>query len=355
MQKYSDIAQHAGDTQIAAIQAAGTTQVGLVQAEGTAGVAAVGAQQTTSVAAVGSAGSTQTTNVTNAGSTAVTNVGNAQTTATSAITTQQTTSVAAVVTQENTSKAAVAAVGAAQIALVIAAVSAGNNRIKNPGFMVNQMGYVSGASITAATYAHDMWKAGAANSAYTFTASGNINIITITAGTIKQIVEGIDIDGGNHTLSWTGTAQCAINGAAAAVSPQTVNLSAGVDVTLEWGLGTMGHPILAGGSNVIPFISRPLTLEEQLCKRYYWKTHFSVAAIAPYFGGATSAWNYTIPTPVTMRGTPSIAFVGSPTTTGTFYVAPTVSYIAGFAKLVYQTQLQGNITIEADVTLDSRM
>jgi hypothetical protein len=115
----------------------------------------------------------------------------------------------------------------ATTAYVLAAVTGGTaaaipgaNNADNGGFAVNQRTYVSGTALAAGAYGHDRWKAGAGGGTYTFAApSGPSNSITITAGTLQQVIEGAALAGGTYTLSWTGTAQGRIGAGSYAASP----------------------------------------------------------------------------------------------------------------------------------------
>jgi hypothetical protein len=69
----------------------------------------------------------------------------------------------------------------------------GANLLINPDFRINQRGYASGGTIGGA-YAygmHDRWKSGASGGIYTFTQLASSTQITITAGSIVQVIEDI--------------------------------------------------------------------------------------------------------------------------------------------------------------------
>jgi hypothetical protein len=98
----------------------------------------------------------------------------------------------------------------------------GKNKIKNGGFRVNQLGYVSGTSIAVApgvlstNFAHDMWRNGTNPSNYTFTQSKGNTTVTIAAGSFITAVEDVDVQNTKYVLSWTGgaVARFGMNGAA---------------------------------------------------------------------------------------------------------------------------------------------
>jgi hypothetical protein len=196
------------------------------------------------------------------------------------------------------------------------------NRLIDAGFTINQRVYVSGTSLASGVYAHDRWKAGSGGCTYTFT-QGSLGVpitITITAGSLQQVIEGCNIpEGGTYTLSWSGTAQAKVNGGSYAASPITVTgLTAGNNCTVEFGTGTVTKPQFEVGSTATSFDYRPYGTEEQLCQRYFQKSYN--ASVAPatsslvgfliYTAWADSAGFFygTIPAKQTMRAAPTMTF-----------------------------------------------
>lgn len=146
------------------------------------------------------------------------------------------------------------------------------NRIIDGGFIINQRGYVSNTALSSGVYAHDRWKAGSGGCTYTFT-QGSLGVnttITITAGTLQQVIEGCNVpEGGTYTLSWTGTAQARINGGSYGASPLTVTgITAGANTTVEFATGTCGNVQFETGSFASGFAFRPYGTELALCQRY---------------------------------------------------------------------------------------
>ena len=147
------------------------------------------------------------------------------------------------------------------------------NRIIDGGFIINQRGYISGTSLSAGAYGHDRWKAGSSGCTYTFTqgALGVNTTITITAGTIVQVIEGCNLaEGGTYVLSWTGTAQGRLNGGTYG-SSGTVTVTgwtAGTNLNVEFNTGTLGNVQLVAGSAVSSYAYRPYGTELALCQRY---------------------------------------------------------------------------------------
>lgn len=157
------------------------------------------------------------------------------------------------------------------------------NRIIDGGFTINQRGYVSGTSLASGTYGHDRWKGGASAGTYTFTqgALGVNTTITITAGSIIQVIEGCNLpEGGTYVLSWTGTAQGRLNGGTYG-SSGTVTVTgwtAGTNLNVEFNTGTCGNVQLVAGSAVSSYSYRPYGTELMLCQRYYEKS-FNIGVV----------------------------------------------------------------------------
>jgi hypothetical protein len=198
------------------------------------------------------------------------------------------------------------------------------NRLIDAGFIINQRGYVSNTALSAGTYAHDRWKAGASGCTYTFT-QGSLGVpivITITAGSLQQIIEGCNMpDGGTFTLSWTGTAQGRVNGGGYSTSPLIVTgLTAGANCTVEFNTGTCSFPQLEVGTSATGFEYRQYGQELALCQRYYNVVNWNVVQVGQGYS--------TLVTPVTMRTGPTIAGGG---------VGFTVSIAGAYTNIVSQT------------------
>ena len=208
-------------------------------------------------------------------------------------------------------------VAAAGVALGINA----GNLIINGRFVINQRCYTSGSPRAAGAYAHDRWKAGSGGCTYTFAQLATSTQITIAAGTLLQIVEGANIDGGTYIVSWTGTAQARVyQGAGSGAygkSPLTVtNLSAGSNTTIEFGMGTLASVQMQAGGVASPIAPRLVGQELALCQRYYERSYASGVAsgTGSYQVGYHSALigNYanvamTIPFQVSKRAVPTVS------------------------------------------------
>ena len=190
------------------------------------------------------------------------------------------------------------------------------NRIIDGGFTINQRGYVSGTSLSSGSYGHDRWKGGASGGTYTFTqASAGVNTtITITAGSIIQVIEGANLpEGGTYVLSWTGTAQGKIGAGSFGASGITGTITAGTNTNIEFNTGTCGNVQLEVGSTATSFDYRPYGTELALCQRYY--QFFGGATNSMLFQGYRGSTSYSptdnLPFPVVMRASPTATQVGT--------------------------------------------
>ncbi len=192
----------------------------------------------------------------------------------------------------------------------LSGVGAGfRNRIINGSFSINQRSYLSGSPLSAGSYAHDRWKAGSAGCTYSFTQNLVDTAITITAGSLLQVIEAANMEGGTFTLSWTGTSTGKIAGGAVSSSPVTVSgLAAGANVTVEFLAGTLGQIQFEPGTIATPFERRPMGLELGLCQRYFqWMPICS----GVYLGSNVKLFS-AIPSFAQMRVTPTLALVSGP-------------------------------------------
>ena len=183
------------------------------------------------------------------------------------------------------------------------------NRIINGGLILNQRGYVSGTALASGAYGHDRFKGGASGGTYTFTqgALGVNTTITVTAGSLIQVIEGCNVaEGGTYVLSWTGTAQGKLNSGSYG-SSGTVTVTGwtpGTNLPVEFNTGTVGNIQLEKGSTATSFDYRPYGTELALCQRYfYWNGGSNDAA---FFNVNTDniAGSYTFKVP--MRTAPTV-------------------------------------------------
>lgn len=228
----------------------------------------------------------------------------------------------------------------------------GRNRLHNPGFTVNQRSYTSGTALAAAAYGHDRWKGGASGRTYTFTQSYPTTTITITAGSLQQVVEAIGVAAGNYVLSWTGTAQGRVNAGSYAASPVTAaGLPANTAITVEFNTGTVGSVQLEIGTQATPLDAggSPQQILAE-CQRFFFQ---AVSIINYGYGGASGNVGQYLFFPVAMRATPTIALSGqsyvnaSGLTAGNITSAGCLLYAVATATGNYYWV--GNMTASADL------
>lgn len=157
----------------------------------------------------------------------------------------------------------------ARVALGIGPVISNRNRLINGSFSVNQRGISGSVVLAAGVYGHDRWKAGAGGCSYTFAPLGNDFVLTITAGSLIQVIEGANVEGGPYAMSWFGTSTGKIGAGATGASGVTGTATAGANLNVEFGLGTLTRVQLEPGVTGTPFERRPIGLELSLSKRYY--------------------------------------------------------------------------------------
>jgi hypothetical protein len=201
------------------------------------------------------------------------------------------------------------------------------NTANNTGFSVNQRAYVSGAALAAGAFGHDRWKGGAGGGTYTFAQSpGPATTITITAGSLQQVVEGASLVGGNYMLSWTGTAQGRVGAGSYAVSPvSVVGIVAGANTTIEFNTGTVGQVKLEAGTVATAWA--PLLARDELanCLRFYQSVGATIRATT---AGASQA----LTGPVywqAMRAAPTATLAAAGTRGNVSSISVGAGYVSG--------------------------
>ena len=149
-------------------------------------------------------------------------------------------------------------------------ISGFRNRIHNGNFSINQRTVSGSVVLAAGAYGHDRWKAGAGGCTYTFATSLNVTTITISAGTLQQVIEGKNLESGTFKLSFSGTATARVDAGAYGVSGASVSGTAvgGTNQTVEFGTGTVSKVQYEFGTVVTTFEQRPYGIELALCQRY---------------------------------------------------------------------------------------
>jgi hypothetical protein len=231
-------------------------------------------------------------------------------------------------------------------------ITPNTNFADNAGFAINQRVYVSGTALGAAAFGHDRWKGGAGGGTYTFAApAGPSNTITITAGTLQQVLEGLGIVGGNYMLSWIGTAQGRVGAGSYAASPVAVTgIAAGANTTIEFNAGTLSRVKFEAGTVATPWQALPPQQDLAKCQRFY-----QTGGI--YFAGSGLASNACIQgmaLATSMRVSPTT--ITSNFTTQTNCTGATVAalnsqavYATALVTATAQTAYLGTFTASADL------
>lgn len=215
------------------------------------------------------------------------------------------------------------------------------NAIINGNFGINQRAVSGTVVLTAGQYGHDRFKAGASGCTYTFSTTANVTTLTISAGSLQQVIEGANLQSGTYALSWTGTAQGKIGAGSYSASGITGSAVGGTNLTIEFNTGTLSKVQLEYGSVATAFEFRPYGTELMLCQRYCVVSTQSITAVCPYTSPSTlSDMLADIFFPVTMRSAPTVT-LGTQSTPGAgiaVNISPTgfrYGGIAGAANTAY--------------------
>jgi hypothetical protein len=148
---------------------------------------------------------------------------------------------------------------------------AGNrNKIINGDFSINQLAVSGTVTLAAGAYGHDGFKGGAAGCTYTFATVNNLTTVTISAGSLIQVIRGTYFQSGTYTLSWSGTAQGKIGAGALSASGVTGAAVGGTNLNVEFGTGTLSLVQFELGTVATSFEFR--LNELQICQRDFEKS-----------------------------------------------------------------------------------
>lgn len=189
------------------------------------------------------------------------------------------------------------------------------NRVMNGNFAVNQRVVTGSVVLAAGAYGHDRFKAGASGCTYTFATSANVTTLTISAGSLIQVIEGNNLETGTYTLSWSGTAQGKIGAGSYAASGVTGVITGGTNTNIEFNTGTLSKVQLELGTTATVFEQRPYGLELALCQRYFYSYASGSGGNGDFGTGylrSTTSFLFTVKYPVPMRIAPTtFAYSGS--------------------------------------------
>jgi hypothetical protein len=148
--------------------------------------------------------------------------------------------------------------------------SSRKNSLINSRFRVNQRSVSGTVVLAAGEYGHDRFRGGSGGCTYTFSTSGGVTTLTISAGTLEQEILADNIKAGNNILSWEGTAQGQIDGGGFGTSGNvSANLSGSANVICEWNTGTLTKCQLEQGDTVTPVEFKTLYQDILECQYYY--------------------------------------------------------------------------------------
>jgi hypothetical protein len=182
------------------------------------------------------------------------------------------------------------------------------NVIINGNFGINQRGVSGTVTLAAGAYGHDRWKAGASGCTYTFATSNNVTTLTISSGSLIQVIEGLNLYSGTYTLSWTGTAQGKIGAGSYAGSGVTGAAVGGTNLNIEFNTGTLSFVQFEQGSVATPFERRPYGTELQLAQRYFARFNSlggSYRGVGAGVSESATSISCVVKYPVTMRSGPT--------------------------------------------------
>ena len=200
-----------------------------------------------------------------------------------------------------------------------AAGATSRNLLRNGNFAVNQRGVSGTVTLDDDQYGHDGWKGGANGATYTFSTSGADTVISISAGSLVQVIEAGAVGGTTFTASQAGGGQLHLfqpSTSAQAFGIGSATLSgatAGATLSIEVGTGTVSLVQVEAGTVASAFERRLLSEELAFCQRYYVSYVFAGAGAvqfnAYYAGGSYLGFYFSLPVP--MRAQPTVGFIGT--------------------------------------------
>jgi len=186
----------------------------------------------------------------------------------------------------------------------VLALSVKPNLIDNSNFAINQKGVSGTVTLAAGVSGHDRWCGGAAGCTYTFATSGGITTITISAGSLVQVIDGLDLETGTYTVAHSGTAQIRVYSGTYAAGPIAVSATGGTKLSIEFGTGTVKQVCMVRGTTPGVWTQKAIADEFVRCARSLY-----VATTRPL--GLTLSSNYlyngVVQFPTRMRAIPTMS------------------------------------------------
>jgi len=165
------------------------------------------------------------------------------------------------------------------------------NKIHNGIFTVNQRAVSGSVVLSSGAYGHDRWKAGASGCSYTFAETDGVTTLTISAGSLQQVIEADDIFTGTYVMSWAGTAQGKIGAGSYSASGVVAAATGGASLTVEFNTGTLSRVQLEPGTKPSSFEHRPYQTEKGLCRHFY-RNSFPEGTAPAQNAGATGSFRF---------------------------------------------------------------
>ena len=188
------------------------------------------------------------------------------------------------------------------------------NRIDNSNFVVNQRAVSGTVTLAPGAYGHDRWRAGAGGCTYTFSRSQGIVTLTISAGTLLQVIDGASSLQGtnNYVTSWVGTAMGRYGTNAYAASGFAITLVADSNPYLEFGTGTLSRVQVEIGASPTPYEVRNYADEFARCRNYYVAKTYPNNTVVGMGQAFTTGQTYMhVPMTESMRTPPTVSIVGN--------------------------------------------
>ena len=139
----------------------------------------------------------------------------------------------------------------------------------NPSQRVNQKSVSGTVTLSSGEWGHDGLKAGSSGATYTFASSGGVTVITISAGSLIETIYGVDLESADYIHAYEGTVSADIDGGGAGISGQTVSATAGTDIEIEYGTGTLSRRGFYRGTIAPAWELPDLEVEKNRCRTRY--------------------------------------------------------------------------------------